>query len=260
MSTTNVFAYVDGDIDGVEDKDDKCPNTRISDLVDSSGCSIKSLQNPHHFDILLGSSYSQANYNTNELSDTFFTTVMLDYYYKNFSVGFSTAYFSSNSKTSAQKGFNDSYLTLMYTIKNIQNLSIQVGGGLILPSYKSEFHNTTDYLCQLNLEYKFKKINIFASYSYTMIKDGDAKNYDIEYKNANTYDIGFGIFSNDQLHNSLSYSYEESIYTHTKPSQTLYLQTFYTINQNWFATSSLGYGLNNTASTYSLSMQLGYYF
>jgi hypothetical protein len=36
-----LFAYVDSDMDGVEDKDDLCPNTLMTDLVDLNGCTIK---------------------------------------------------------------------------------------------------------------------------------------------------------------------------------------------------------------------------
>ncbi|MFT5659432.1 MAG: hypothetical protein ACI9TV_000048 [Sulfurimonas sp.] len=260
LNVTTLCTYDDFDIDGVEDKDDKCPKTLISDLVDISGCTIKSLEYPHHFDIILGASYAQTNYNTDELSDTFYTTLVLEYYYENFSVEFSSSYFNSDSLTYNDSGLNDSYLTFNYTVQTFKDLSINIGAGIILPTYQSDFHNTTDYISHLNFTYNLQKINIFASYSYTIINDADVKDYNIEYKNTKAYNAGFGFYTNIKLYNSLSYSNTQSIYTNIAPLETLYLHTFYSIDQNWFTTSSFGYGLSDSAGKYNLSLELGYYF
>jgi len=52
--TFSLYAYIDTDLDGVADNDDMCPNTLITDLVDLSGCSKKSLVSPQHFSFITG--------------------------------------------------------------------------------------------------------------------------------------------------------------------------------------------------------------
>ncbi|MDA3947323.1 MAG: DUF3187 domain-containing protein, partial [Helicobacteraceae bacterium] len=65
VASSSLFAYayidIDSDLDGVEDRVDRCPNTPLSDLVDMSGCRKKNVVNSHHFDIILGVTYGQTD-------------------------------------------------------------------------------------------------------------------------------------------------------------------------------------------------------
>ena len=85
-----IFGYVDSDFDGVDDDIDKCPNTSPIDLVDEYGCSQVEEEVLHHFDIVLGLKYIKI-YSKEQQKDTYLTirTTQLDYFYKNFSFGFS---------------------------------------------------------------------------------------------------------------------------------------------------------------------------
>ena len=57
LLTYSLLAYNDADMDGVDDKIDKCLDTPFMDLVNKDGCTKSSLISPHHFDIIFGTSY-----------------------------------------------------------------------------------------------------------------------------------------------------------------------------------------------------------
>ena len=51
-----LFAYSDNDLDGVEDKNDLCPNTSLIEIVDDTGCTIEYLTAPEKsasYDVVL---------------------------------------------------------------------------------------------------------------------------------------------------------------------------------------------------------------
>jgi hypothetical protein len=83
LFSLSLFAFNDADLDGVEDSVDQCPGTSLTELVDISGCTIKDLASPHHFDLIMGASYSQIS-PIQERTDTYTASLQADYYYKNF--------------------------------------------------------------------------------------------------------------------------------------------------------------------------------
>ena len=278
----SLLAFNDADLDGVADKQDQCPNTSLTELVDISGCTIKNLENPHHFDIIIGASYSQIS-PIEERTDTYTTSIQADYYYKGFSLQASSAYYDSESSFVSTNGMTDSFLGVYYQFKPLSALSLRLGGGAILPTYKSDFNNNnTDYTLSASLSYIFKNFNFFGSYSYTLINDTDF-NYDefytdgsvagstsVYYQNINAYNIGLGYYPTNSLYTSVAYNSSDSIYnkfvstsvgTSTQdPLNTISAYLFYTINKNWFTTASYAYGLTDTASDHYINVRLGYYF
>lgn len=265
MATTQLFAFSDIDMDGVEDKNDRCPNTPMSDLVDINGCSKKTLKiinnytSLHHFDIIVGVNYSSDNYDKLEESDTSSSSLQLDYYYKNFSIQASTSYYDSHSVTYNDNGIADSFLGAYYKFTPIQNLDLRVGGGAIIPTYNSELkNNNTDYTASLSLSYMFKKINLFGGYNYVMVNDDDTDS--VQYQNTNGYNIGIGFYPSLKTYISASYNKSNSIYTNIDDIDTASLYGFYSINNSWFTTLNYAYGLSDTASDNYLSLRVGYYF
>ena len=277
----SLFAFSDADLDGVEDSVDQCPGTSITELVDISGCTIKDLESPHHFDVIMGASYSQIS-PIQERTDTYTASLQADYYYKGFSLQASTAYFDSESSISTNR-LTDSFVGAFYQFKPVSGLSLRLGGGAILPTYKSDFNNNkTDYTLSTSLSYLFQDFNLFGSYSYTMINDDDFS-YDefdttgnvsgstsVYYQNTHAYNIGLGYYPTSKLYTSISFNSSDSIYnkfvstsvgtTTQEPLNTLSGYLFYTLNKNWFATASYAYGLTDTASDHYAGIRLGYYF
>ena len=175
LSYTLLLATSDFDMDGVEDSIDNCPNTPITDLVDIKGCTIKSLASLHHFDIIMGVSYSQTSYTGVGNSDTISESLQVDYYYKDFSVQVSTSYYDSSSSSYSDNGMGDSFIGAYYKLYPLSNLNLRFGLGAILPTYDSTLNNNnTDYVASLNLSYMLEKINIFGGYNYTMINDDES--------------------------------------------------------------------------------------
>ena len=277
----SLFAFSDADLDGVDDSVDQCPGTSLTELVDISGCTVKNLESPHHFDIILGASYSQIS-PIQERTDTYTASIQADYYYKAFSFQASTAYYNSESSISTN-GQTDSFMGIYYQFKPLSALSVRLGGGAILPTYKSDFNNNlTDYTLSASLSYLFNNFNLFGSYSYTMINDDDF-GYDeldangvlvgtttVYYQNTNAYNIGLGYYLSAKLYTSVAYNSSDSIYskfvstttgsTAQEPLNTISGYLFYTINKNWFSTANYAYGLTDSASDHYVGVRLGYYF
>jgi len=263
LLSINLSAYSDSDLDGVEDSIDKCPNTPFTDLVDINGCSIKSLINQNHFDIIFGVSYSQTDYKTQEKTDTFSQNIQLDYYYKNFSLQASTSYFQSNSSNYNDRGMNDIFLSTYYNFNPSTNLMLRFGAGIILPTYKSTLNNNkTDYIASINLSYNINNLNLFGGYLYTKINDTDIKTQTnfIEYQDVNSYNMGIGYYITNNIYGSISYNNSESIYKDIEDIKSASLYLFYSFNSRYFSTFTYDYGISSSASNHAFNIKLGYYF
>ena len=266
--TTSLLAYSDLDMDGVEDANDRCPNTPFMDLVDINGCTKKSLASKHHFDIIIGASYADSDYNTLNKTDTYSSSLQVDYYYENFSIQASTSYFDTEGSGYSETGLYDSYVGASYQIKPIQNLSLRVGVGALLPTYDSSLkNNNTDYTASLSASYALGSFNVFAGYNYTNINDddvvitaSDGTTTDVIYQDTNGYNGGIGYYVNNATYMSLSYNMVQSIYKNVDDITSASAYIYYGINTHWFTTLSYSYGLSDTASDNYASLRLGYYF
>lgn len=263
FSFSTVYAYDDFDMDGVDDAHDKCPNTLFSDLVDIKGCTIESLQSPHHFDIIVGADYAQTNYRTTEKTDIYASSIQLDYYYKSFSLQASTSYFNSKSSSFNENGFNDSTLALYYDVTLFSKLSVKVGAGIILPTYKTTLNNNkSDYMATLNLSYQLKDFNCFGGYNYIQINDDDINTtgVSITYQDIEAYNFGFGYYMSNQTYTSISYNNAKSLYQDIEDIESASWYFYHSLNDNYFITFSYAYGLSQSASKHSSSLKIGYYF
>jgi hypothetical protein len=253
----SLFAYSDLDMDGVDDLIDQCPNTPLTELVDINGCSVKSLESPHHYDIIIGASYSQIDYNTQTSTDTITSTLQVDYYYKSFSILASTSYYSTDSQ---DNGINDSFIGAYYQFIPLESLRLRIGLGAVLPTYDSGLNNNnTDYSASASLSYTLKSINLFGSYSYTLINDDDVENV-AYYQNTNAYSAGIGFYPTKRLYTSIAYNSSDSIYQNVETIESASFYLFYSIDRHWFTTFSYARGLSDTASDNYGAVRLGYYF
>ncbi len=259
LMTINLHAYMDNDMDGVDDTIDKCPNSLLTDLVDLNGCSKKSLISPHHYDIIVGMNYSDADYRSLNTTDTLATSLQADYYYKQFSLQASTSYYESEGSGYSASGLLDSYLGASYRVDKINNLSVSLSAGVILPTYDTELNNNNmDYTTSMNLSYALRNLNIFGGYAYTLINDDDIG--EITYQDTNAISGGLGYYLNNKLYMSASYSMSESIYSGIEDIETATVYGYYTISKDMFTTLSYSYGLSDSASDNYLSLRLGFLF
>lgn len=256
LTSLSLSAYSDYDMDGVEDSSDQCPNTSFNELVDIKGCTTKTLKSEHHFDIIYGLSFSEADYSSTSKSDTLTQNLQIDYYYQNFSLQASSSYYNSDDDS----GINDSFIGAYYKIFPINKLTLRFGAGAIIPNYDTELdNNNMDVVASANFSYMIESINLFGGYSYTMINDDDILGI-VSYQNTNSYSGGIGFYPAKNLYLSGSYGNSDSIYKGTEAIETASVYGFYTINANWFTSFSYSYGLSDSASDNSLALHLGYYF
>jgi len=263
LSISTLFAYDDFDMDGVDDLHDKCPNTPFSELVDISGCTIQSLQSPHHFDFIVGVDYAQTDYRTTEKTDIYSSSIQFDYYYKAFSFQASSSYFNSRSSSYKENGINDSSLALYYNTTAFTNLYIKIGAGVILPTYNTSLNNNnTDYMINLNLSYQLEAFTYFGGYNYIQINDDNinSSTLSINYQNIQAYNFGLGYYPSEQTYTSISYNSSKSLYSSIEDIKTASFYLYYTLNKHYFTTFSYAYGLSESASKHSTSFKIGYYF
>jgi len=252
MYITSLSAYMDTDLDGVSDIRDRCPNTLITDLVDINGCSIKSLENPHHFDIITGLTYNKI-----DISDTKDTTSLnfqLDYYYKKFSMQLVTSY--QDSPTYNGNKINDPFLSGFYSFTPYKNLQTRVGFGMIVPIDEQDgIQNNTDFIMSLNLSYTYDKYNFFAGYNFTNIND---KNDVLTYQDTSLFNIGSGFYIEENFYASIAFSDSQSIVKGNDDTQYISLYSFYSFDTHWFATFNYDYYLDNSID--AIAIKVGYYF
>ncbi|WP_457595377.1 DUF3187 domain-containing protein [Hydrogenimonas sp.] len=254
-TAVSLFAYSDRDLDGVDDAVDLCPNTPIMDLVDSNGCSIRSLVREYHFDIVLGGGFSRLDYRLDEKSEIYTTSLQVDYYSGDFSLQLTTSYFRSSDFS----GMDDTTLALYYRWKLSQKLTLMTGAGIVFPTYDSETNsNGTDYTVSANLSYAVGAYNLFGGGSFTRIGDDDTP--DIAYRNVKAFSLGAGRYFSESLYASLAYNRSDSIYRDVDAIESGSLYLFYTIDRHWFTTVDCAAGLSDTASDYRIELKVGYYF
>jgi len=259
LTSLSLFAYADSDLDGVEDKFDKCPNSALTDLVDVHGCTKESLVSNHHFDIIVGASYGVSDYELTPKTESYSSTIQVDYYFKSFSMQVATSFFKSESDTYSEDSLADSTVAMYYGFYPSKSFSITVGAGALLPTYSSSLdNNEVDYLTSLSLSYRIGSVSIFGGYNYTLINDKDIGS--VVYQNTNAFSGGLGYSFTYKFYASLSYFQSNSIYENVDDIQSASVYMFYSINKNWFTNITYSKGLSDTSTEHYGALKVGYYF
>ena len=251
--TFSLFAYVDSDMDGVPDKRDKCANTPLTELVDLSGCTIEKLVSEHHFDIVLGQSYAKETNASLNLS-----SIRMDFYYKKWSFQVATSYYKSTVETQTNTGQSDTYLNIFYLFQPFENFYLNVGGGLVFPTYDT-VDNKLDYTASLYGRYKWNKLSLILGMGYG--KTGDSNENDIvSYNDTISYNTGLGYTWNANFYSSIGYSKVNSIFEGTEDLESLSFYTYYSIDEHWFSNVNYRYGFLNVGRRESIGVNFGYYW
>lgn len=260
LISTTLLGYTDSDMDGVEDSNDKCPQTLFSDLVDLDGCAIKSTQTTLHYDLMIAEEYSKINYASLQYSDTWTTLLEADVYLKNWMFQGITSYYHSNTSDAAPNGWNDTILNIFYRVTPSEKLTLYPGIGVVIPTYKSGYNNeAVDYTALINFQFEIDSTKyLFGGYSYTLVNDRDVMK--VSYQNTQMFQMGTGYQLTPKSTVSLSYNQNDSIYQDTKTIQTLSAEYTQNISSHWSIGVDYGYGLSDTASEYSFIVGLKYHY
>ncbi len=272
LACTTLFGYayseIDQDLDGVEDRFDRCPGTPLIETVGIDGCSTKrkvTIASAHHYDIILGLTYGQTDnrltpiINVNTLS----TTLQADYYYKRFAFQFATSYYDSKGDDYTDSGLNDTVLSMNYRVYATKALSVKLGLGTILPTYDAYYNNNnTDYFGYVNMSYRFDKSSLFAAYSYTVINDDNIVDgsFSVDYRNTNAYSFGAGYNFTPRFYANIAYYRSDSFYVGVVDLKKVSTYMFYRFDRHWFGTFSYSKGLSDSTGDHYGSLKAGYYF
>jgi hypothetical protein len=252
LLSITLVAYTDMDMDGVDDKNDQCPNTSLTELVDLTGCTIKELKSPHHFDITVGYNYSKE---TNTTIST--SSIQADYFYKNLSIQLSSSFYNSDIYNITDSGQNDTYLNGYYQLRPSNRFLLRVGGGVAFPTYNNS-NNKIDYSLALYGTYSYKKLSILGSMGYTLI--GDRDDNLTSYYNTQFYNIGLGYYLTNSIYSSISYNSISSIYNSSENINSISFYNYYNIDNHWFLNLNYTYGLSDLAIKNSIGVKVGYYW
>jgi hypothetical protein len=257
-------AYVDTDLDGVEDAFDRCPDTPMSELVDADGCPAGPASGTHRFDLITGVSFNEGSRLdiAREGEETVALSLQADYYYKQFSVQLATSVYDAKSSS----GLNDTLLAGYYSFQPSEKLLARVGLGVILPTYDTGLDNeAADYQASAALSYfPAEAFSLFGGFSYTLVNDDDVPGSgdvgDVVYQDTPAFTVGAGYRIGPKLYASLSYFRGESIYRDTETIENLSLYGVYTLSESLFATFSYAAGLSDSASGNAFALRIGRYF
>lgn len=258
FSALHLFA-IDSDLDGVSDSKDRCPNTPFGDLADNFGCTKETLYTDMAYDIIVGAGYSDTNYNTLEKTDTLTTTFQADMYRGNLFAQILTSYYRSDE--SNDQGWNDTQTGVYFKSNIAPALNIQVGGGLILPTFKTGYNNEAiDLFGSLYAKYDLdESFNLFGGYTYTLVNDKSIPNI-VQYHNTHSFTAGAGYSTHHNGFANIAYEEFESIYVGLETFKTLSLNGMLPIDEHWFLLGNYRYGLSDSASDNEVILRVGYYF
>lgn len=260
LTTMICVAYTDGDMDGVEDSYDKCPQTPLIDLVDYEGCSIGKTSKEIYFSTIFGVGYSQMNYSSQQSADTLNSYIQANIYFDRWYFQGAASYYRSDTQTDIEKGVNDTILNIFYKFLHTNDISLNLGFGAVVPTYKSGYNNeAADYKGLINFEYYVNEKNyLFSDYSYAWINDRDLPM--LKYQDTQSFNIGMGYIQNSDITYNVSYSNSDSIYKNIKTIQTLGVGCSLDVDLNRFVSIYYDYGLSSSASNHSVAIYAGYRF
>jgi len=232
--------FLDNDLDGVANEDDKCPNSKITDIVNKNGCAIDEVvfKKEQHIDISI-------SYNQDKIDNNWQTSqnLSLGYYYGDSNLWLTLSKYNNNS-------LNNLTVAYYYYI-NSSNYTISLGAGAYIP-INSNKSDKTDYFLSTKYTHYFNNSAISAEYQHTFSNDTDTKD-------SNSLTIEYGYLINQKLYMALSYDIESSVYKDESNYQTLGLYTNYHFNKNWYISTDIKKDLH-ISSKLSYSVTLGYYF
>ncbi len=248
-----IFAYVDNDLDGVDDSEDECLNTPFDALVDERGCSYDK-KYYGRLTLKLGVDLSLDNFSDKTTN----FNIYANYGYNNWELSLSnssyTAYDSFN-KTSNTTG--DTYLSGGYLFKEKDFNTKLTLGVKFATADKGVGTGENDYFTSVDFDYFINdEQDIFAYLGATF--SGDSK--DVDYKNYLSFSIGSGYAIDSSWYSSLSYDFSGSQYPDSEDYSSISWFNSYQFNDLYFATINYAYALDDISYDHTLSLKFGVHF
>jgi len=246
-------AYIDTDIDGVEDSLDLCKNTPFDQLVDAFGCSENASENI--WTLKAGTELGFDTFDEKSLSYHF----SIDYNMQSWSMGISNAnYIGYNENNTSTRETGDIYTYIGYEIPNKNFLTTFAIGMKIATADESVGTGENDYYMSTQLQSVSNEHNtkLFSTLSYTFT--GDTKY--IAYEDVFSYTVGLGYVVNEAYYTSLYYENSQSIYKDTESYKALVWSNHYTYDEDYFIEMAYTRGLDIFSYKHLFSFSLGVTF
>ena len=252
MTNAILFAYVDNDLDGVEDSIDYCPNTSFDELVNEKGCPLND-KIPGKLILQIGSDIS-----FNQIDDTVSNlNLYVNYMLKNWNISLAnTSYYITNLSNDTTE--NNLYLTAGYSyIRGKTRTRFSVGSKFDLTNNDAANRRDNDFYASINFEYFINnQQNIFFYYSYTLSGDSTT----VDYENFNSLSLGYGYSISDNCYTAFSYNYANSYYPDFDDYRALSWFTSYSFNKSFYGTFNYAHTFDNTSYAHIVTFNLGVYF
>lgn len=240
---SQLFAYSDKDLDGVDDSRDRCPDSSMEDLVDATGCVPKT-----GITLALGGSQSSGDYGTSGTITSETRDIQLSY--------ISGGWYASAATSYLESGMGDTYLGIGYTVLG-SAWSFGVQGVVKLPTADEDIGTgNSDVGGYATLARLNGDVTLFTTVGYLITGD-DA---DTEYNDIPSLTIGAGKSIGEHLFASLSAAHADALVDGLDPSRTLSLFLAYRLDGCWFLNASYANGLSDSVADHTFSLMGGYNF
>ena len=253
LFVSSAFAYVDSDIDGVDDSVDLCLNTPFDALADADGCA-PGQKNHSKLTLKIGSDISFNKLSNNSTNFNFFA----NYNYNNFDFSLSSSnYTSYDNSSGGSSEAGDLYLSSGYIFKNEKSNTKLSLGMKLATADKDVGTGENDYFASIYFDYFInEKQDIFLYYGYTV--SGDSVESD--YENFSSFSIGSGIALTNSWYSGISYDYSGSNFADTVAYKAVSWFNSYAFSKKYFMTLNYAHGLDDLSYDHTFSLKFGVHF
>ncbi len=235
-----VFAYVDEDLDGVDDAVDKCPGTPFDVLVNADGCPLEEKGNYY---LKLSSSFSSDKGNSSLVS-----YLTLAYANQNWYFSITGSYILDGY--SSEKDVGDTYIFGSY-IFPFKNVYTQLGLNIKLPT--SESSKNLDYTPSILIDVFFDPYDVFFYGNYTITEEENLKN-------SYSFSVGFGQQLLDTVYYSFSFDYSQANVSNQDDEYYITGYIIYDITRDYYISILYSQGINKDAVDYTIFGKVGVRF
>ncbi len=234
------WAFVDEDLDGVDDSVDKCPNTPFDELVDKTGCPLKKEKYKSNFYLKVGGGILRE-----KSKNLYFSAVSFAYTYKEFYFSVSPTYYLNYSS-----GLGDTYIYGSYS-KFLDDLFLNFGLTVQLPTGNSNLsENSYNFTPSITFDIFNNNFDYFVYYGYTIKSNSGLKN-------RHNLSVGLGYQFNEKFYLNSSI---DIIYSNNKTKNYLSFFGIWDFSEKYFLSLNYDYGLNSRAIDHSVFIKLGIKF
>ncbi len=234
------YAYIDEDLDGVDDSIDKCPGTPFDVLVNADGCP---LQERGNFYLKLSTSYS-----VDEGDTSLNSYLTLAYANQNWYFSITGSYILNSFSNESEIG--DTYLFGSYVFP-YNNIYTQFGLNIKIPT--SETSKNVDFTPSLLVDIFMDSYDIFFYGNYTFTNETNLKNN-------LSLSAGIGKQFTDTFYTSLSLDYSQASVSGQDDEYYLTGYFIYDLTEKYYISILYSYGLNKDAVDHTIFGKFGVRF